>query len=147
MTTTDYRPASPTQRGELPTTTKTGFTLIELLVVIAIIAVLAIMGVAAFRGIQGRARDARRQADIIAIARAYEQKYDNSTQTYPTLSGTDFVTRNIPTPPEGGSYTGLLGSTMPGFRVCAALEANPTPTCTVPSSTCYCFPSVHNPPP
>ena len=49
-----------------------GFTLIELLVVIAIIAVLAVIGFAAFRGLTGRGNNARIQADLKAIADAYE---------------------------------------------------------------------------
>ena len=49
-----------------------GFTLIELLVVVAIIAVLAIMGFAAFGGLTGKGNDARRLADIKAIASALE---------------------------------------------------------------------------
>lgn len=49
-----------------------GFTLIELLVVITIIAVLAAIGFAAFRGLTGRGNNARIQADLKAIADAYE---------------------------------------------------------------------------
>ncbi|TSC66685.1 MAG: Uncharacterized protein CEO21_124 [Microgenomates group bacterium Gr01-1014_80] len=49
-----------------------GFTLIELLVVITILSVLAVIAFAAFRGLTGRGNDARRQADIKAIADAVE---------------------------------------------------------------------------
>lgn len=46
---------------------KQGFTLIELLVVIAIIGILAAIGITAFAGAQGRARDAKRKADLAAM--------------------------------------------------------------------------------
>jgi prepilin-type N-terminal cleavage/methylation domain-containing protein len=46
---------------------KQGFTLIELLVVIAIIGILAAIGITAFAGAQGRARDAKRKADLGAL--------------------------------------------------------------------------------
>ena len=49
-----------------------GFTLIELLVVVAIIAFLAAIGIAVYSEIQSKSRDARRIADIEAIAKALE---------------------------------------------------------------------------
>ena len=52
-----------------------GFTLIELMVVVAIIGILMAAGIVAFSGAQRNARDARRKADVDAIAKALEQRY------------------------------------------------------------------------
>jgi prepilin-type N-terminal cleavage/methylation domain-containing protein len=49
-----------------------GFTLIELMIVIAIIAILATLGVTNFSSALRRARDAKRQSDIVAIQKALE---------------------------------------------------------------------------
>lgn len=123
-----------------------GFTLLELIIVVAIISILAVAGFAAFRGFQQKARDTKRQSDVRQIASAYEVKYDSDLQSYPVLVPNDFRAGVVPTPPEGGSYIGILTSPATGFWVCAALEAN-TLTCNATSATCFCFPSVHNTPP
>lgn len=80
-----------------------GFTLIELLVVISIIAVLSIIGLALFGGIQNRARNDTRRADINAIATALEV---NHTATgYVVLAATQFASGAIPTDgPQGDDY-------------------------------------------
>ena len=87
---------------------KKGFTLIELLVVIAIIAVLAVMGFAAFSGLTSRGNDGRRQADVKAIADAYEVKKTATVANYGTLALTvnDFSGGAIPVDPIStkGSY-------------------------------------------
>lgn len=54
---------------------KSGFTLIELLVVITIIAVLSLIGLTAYSSVQQKARDAKRKADVDAVAGAYEANY------------------------------------------------------------------------
>lgn len=59
-----------------------GFTLVELLVVIVVIAVLAAITVVAYRGIQGRARDAERVQDVNAIVKALEV-YKAQNGSYP----------------------------------------------------------------
>ncbi len=121
-----------------------GFTLIELMVVVAIIAVLAVMGATVYRGLTKQAKDASRTNDVYAISRAYELKYDLGTRLYQPISQADFSSGVFPRPPEGGDYSGLLPASAAGFQICAALENSPTRPCNVPSSTCFCIPSIHN---
>lgn len=80
-----------------------GFTLIELLVVVSIIAILSVIGLAIFTGIQPRARDSRRQADLEAISRAMEVGYSDSTGRYSNLAESMFSASKIPTDPLSGS--------------------------------------------
>lgn len=101
---------------------KDGFTLIELLVVVTVLAILALAGMAAFRNAAGNARDAKRKADIDAIAKAYETKFDAGSSLYPVLVGTDFTSVEIPTPPEGGNYSGFVTAASSAFQICATLE-------------------------
>jgi prepilin-type N-terminal cleavage/methylation domain-containing protein len=56
---------------------KKGFTLIELLVVIAIIGLLSTMTVYAINIARMKARDTRRKADLLIIAKALEHYYDD----------------------------------------------------------------------
>lgn len=81
-----------------------GFTIIELIAVISIISVLAVITVVAFNGVQGRARDADRRADISNLTKALEQYYDDNG-AYPGTSGTWYVSNNT----NWGS-TGIGGS-------------------------------------
>ena len=85
----------------LPKSTKnpSGFTLVELLVVVTIIAVLAIIGLIIFTGVQRNVRDARRRADINAIAKAMEVNYNNATGVYIALAATAFSAGSIPQDP------------------------------------------------
>lgn len=119
-----------------------GFTLIELMVVIAIIAILAVVGITVYRGVNGGVRDARRKADVNAIAKAYEVK-KMSLGNYAVVSGTNFASGNPPTPPEGGTYFSVTDGT--GFKVCAALEANPSRLCNSSAANCYCILSTQGP--
>lgn len=100
-----------------------GFTLIELMVVVAIIGVLMSAGILAFSNAQQNARDARRRADIDAIAKALEQYYQNNNFVYPATAGaiaTYFPSGAAPLDPQGASYTSSLTTTA--FCVCATLE-------------------------
>ncbi|MEK7617391.1 MAG: prepilin-type N-terminal cleavage/methylation domain-containing protein [Patescibacteria group bacterium] len=114
------------------------FTLVELLIVISIIVVLSIIGYAAFNGLSSSSEDSKRNSDINAIGKAYEVKFDSSAGLYHPLQNEDFAGGQIPTPPEGGQYSGLLASDAPGFQICAALKGNPGSTCSSPSPTCFC---------
>lgn len=116
-----------------------GFTLVELLVVISIIAILSVIGITVFSGGQKNTRDARRRADIDAIAKAYEVRYSNLGSYGTTLiEDTAFSGNKVPTPPEGGQYTIMQDNTTKGIKVCAALEENPQRYCTDTSITCAC---------
>ncbi|MEK9195610.1 MAG: prepilin-type N-terminal cleavage/methylation domain-containing protein [Patescibacteria group bacterium] len=81
-----------------------GFTLIELLVVISIIGLLATTMVASVNSARGKARDARRLADIKQIGLALELYYD-ANGTYPD--------ETIPAPE--GSLAGWEVSTRGNF--------------------------------
>lgn len=59
-----------------------GFTLIELMVVVAVIAILATLGVSNFSAAIRRTRNAGRQADVEAVAKALETCYDVPSGTY-----------------------------------------------------------------
>jgi general secretion pathway protein G len=49
---------------------QSGFTIVELLIVIVVIAILAAITIVAYNGIQNRARDTDRKADMAALAKA-----------------------------------------------------------------------------
>lgn len=81
-----------------------GFTLVELLVVISIIAILAVVGITVFSGVQKSARDAKRKADINAIANALEVNKD-PVNGYKTIQGTWFTSNNIPFDPKSSAVS------------------------------------------
>lgn len=112
-----------------------GFTLIELLIVITIIAVLSVIGMAVYSGIQKNARNARRQADIQAISKAWEQNIAKASPYYPKLLGSWFATGSIPKDPgtAGASYAYTTGGAnetegKDTYEVCATLETTPAST-------------------
>ena len=64
-----------------------GFTIVELLIVIVVIAILAAISIVAYTGIQQRARDSERKADLAAIAKAVELYKADNGHYPPAASG------------------------------------------------------------
>ncbi|MCL4367058.1 type II secretion system GspH family protein [Patescibacteria group bacterium] len=100
-----------------------GFTLFELLVVISILAILGIIGITIYTGTLNKARDAKRKADIEAMAGAMEANYVSGSG-YPTsLNATWFSDQTVPTNPSpGGATYATSFNTSSGFVFCASLE-------------------------
>ena len=117
-----------------------GFTLVELLVVIAIIAILAVIGIAIFAGVQARARDARRQADATAMAKALEANKVPGSTNYPQILASWFGGGAVPAEAAGSGYIpqySIVYVTATGFTVnkptvWAANSANPSSAGTTP---------------
>lgn len=123
-----------------------GFTLVELLVVIAILAILATIGITVFGNVQKNARDARRKADIDAIAQAMEVNYGKTTVGYyDALAGTMLSSGSVPLDPTNTSaattdsacptvcrYCFRQGTAVPTAAACAnatsAITATAGPT-------------------
>lgn len=82
---------------------QTGFTIVELLIVIVVIGILAAITIVAFNGIQERARDAKRQSNIQAVAKALEMYYVDNGR-YPNfgsgMSSTAWVQANLNLSPD-----------------------------------------------
>ena len=66
--------------------TKKAFTLVEMLIVIVIIGILAAALIPKLQGMQGRARDVARKADLNQLGTAF-QVYQVDLGTYPTNTG------------------------------------------------------------
>lgn len=127
-----------------------GFTLVELLVVITIIALLSTIGFVSFTSAQTQAKNAKRRADIDAIAKAYESNASTNAggnSVYVALANGQFASGAIPTPPEGGNYTCVSGpsggcstASTSTFKVCAALgtPAQGAVCSETVTGACYC---------
>lgn len=63
-----------------------GFTIVELLIVIVVIGILAAITVVAYSGIQDRGNNAKRKADLAAMAKSLELYYVDNGR-YPTVVG------------------------------------------------------------
>jgi len=85
---------------------KHGFTLIELLVVVAIMGLLATLAMFAFSSSRGKARDAKRKADIAQIQKALDM-YFQDNGTYPASGGA--------TAPNGG-WTNSADASWNAFK-------------------------------
>ena len=64
-----------------------GFTIVEMLIVIVVIAILASITVVAYNGIQQRAQDARRDADLSILYRAMMVARINTGMTLMQITG------------------------------------------------------------
>lgn len=140
-----------------------GFTLIELLVVITVIAILSATGLAVFTGVQPKARNDARKADLDSISKTME--VHKTSSGYVALSSNQFANGKIPTDPIAGNVYcandiastltgdpsvwdtncpvnyGTIGVTIPpagtSWKVCATLEAEGGASATV-----YCIKSA-----
>lgn len=65
---------------------RTGYTIVELLIVIVIIAILASITVVAYNGVQRRAKDTARYADLVQVDRLI-QLYRVQNDSYPIPAG------------------------------------------------------------
>lgn len=66
---------------------RAGFTIVELLIVIVVIGILAALVISTYAGVQARARDAKRAADLSAIAKALEAQYAVKGEYPGTVTG------------------------------------------------------------
>lgn len=76
-----------------------GFTLVEILVTITIVAILAVIGMVIMGAVQRNARDAKRVADINAIAKAMESNYNPANSRYNGLQAAWFAQNTVPGDP------------------------------------------------
>lgn len=79
---------------------QSGFTIVELLIVIVVIAILAAVTIMAFTGLQKRARDTDRLADVQAINKALLQ-YHALYGTYPDETPTSASSTELSTDTPG----------------------------------------------
>lgn len=107
---------------------KKGFTLIELLIVIVIIGVLSTIGLVVFRGLSAGAKDAKIRADIDAISKVMESRYNAAAGTYlawDSIEGSAFTSGSKPRDPDGNDYADIrTGSDNKSFIACAVLSDN-----------------------
>lgn len=96
-----------------------GFSLIELLVVTTIMAILAGIGFGIFSGVQKSARDVKRKADIDAITKAYEAKYDLAKGIYQPIYPSDFTSGEVPKEADGTDYIVNFTEGNKAFIVCS----------------------------
>lgn len=111
-----------------------GFTLIELMIVVAIIAILSVIGIVIFTNVQKNARDARRKADIDAVATALEAHYNDgacgasATSPYCLVTSSTasvlFSSGVLPANPSpgGAAYSGFPTAATSSYYICATLE-------------------------
>lgn len=70
---------------------KKGFTIVELLIVIVVIGILALLVVTTYGGIQAKARNAKRSADIAAVQTQLEAFFSQNAY-YPSLTDMNSAT-------------------------------------------------------
>ncbi len=80
---------------------KRGFTLIEVLTVITVVGLLSAMAFFAVNNVQGRARDAKRVADLDSLTKALDLYINQTGNSYPIaataicLDGSDIVNTTL----------------------------------------------------
>lgn len=117
-----------------------GFTLVELLVVITIIAILSVVGVTVFGGVQSKARDARRKADVDSISKALEVNFNVAKDgKYPAVDGNWFSSGTIPSNPSpGGANYSYPAAAATTYTVKALLENGGGNCKTTADNDSYC---------
>ena len=84
----------------IPMRRNKGFTIVELLIIIVVIAILASITIVAYNGIQARAKDSQRLADIAAISKALEL-YKIQNGQYPAAVGNSTGGWEVSSNPNG----------------------------------------------
>ena len=90
-----------------------GFTIVELLIVIVVIAILAAITIVAYNGIQTRARDSQRDADLASIQKALELYYSDNGM-YPPASGSTSINGSWSTTADA-SWPNLANAVVPTY--------------------------------
>lgn len=78
-------------------TKQSGFTIVELLIVIVVIGILATLVIVTFTGVQQKARNTKRQTDLVAID-GHLEAYNGTNGYYPTLANmndSSFLSSNM----------------------------------------------------
>jgi len=116
-----------------------GFTLFELLVTISIIAVLTAVAVVSFGGVNKKARDSRRSADLEKIRIALEA-YKQLNNTYPSAVGntanlTGYLDKWPTDPKTKAVYQYSVGTSAYTYSIGTSMEDVGSTNCT---SNCGC---------
>jgi prepilin-type N-terminal cleavage/methylation domain-containing protein len=93
-----------------------GFTLIELMVVVTIMGILMAAGIVAFLQSQKTSRDARRRADVHALALAFEQYHQDNNNYFRSSTGAVST---------GANWTGTFQTTLGGYFPSGKLPLDP----------------------
>ena len=76
---------------------QTGFTIVELLIVIVVIGILATLVIVTFTGVQQKARNTKRQTDLVALD-GHIEAFNGTNGYYPTLANMNdpsFISANM----------------------------------------------------
>lgn len=126
-----------------------GFTIVELLIVIVVIGILAALVVTTYGGIQAKARDSKRQADLQALQTQIEAFYANNSY-YPSradLNSDSWRSTNMKSLDAGALQdpSAAAGTTLSGTAASSsnqkvygyvAVRDDGTTTCTAGDTAC-----------